>query len=50
MLQNRRKKFLCTHKTKEGYKVKNLIKNTPFKLHNIHKGRGVLKTPSNFQD
>ena len=27
--------YLCTMKTKESHKVKNLIKNTPFKLHNI---------------
>ena len=23
-----------------------MLKNTPFKLHHIHQGRGVLRTPS----
>ena len=30
---------------KEYYKVKNLVKNTLFKLHQIHQRRGVLRTP-----
>ena len=38
------KKFLYTYKTKECYKVKNLIKNTPSKLHDIHQRRGTLRT------
>ena len=41
---------LCTSKTKEIYKVKNLIKNTPFMLHNIHQHRGALRTPPSLQD
>ena len=32
---------------KEMLTVKNLIKNTPFKLHHKHQCRGVLATPSN---
>ena len=32
---------------KRMLKVKNLIKNTPSKLHNIHQRRGVLRIPSN---
>ena len=32
---------------KEMLTVKNLIKNTPFKLHHKHQCRGVLGTPSN---
>ena len=31
-------------------KVKNLIKNTPSKLHHIHQRRGVLRTPSIIQE
>ena len=31
-------------------KVKNLIENTPSKLHYIHQRRGVLRTPSNISD
>ena len=43
--------LLCTSKTKEYYKVKNLIKsNTPFNLHNIPRCRGVLTTPSHIQE
>ena len=45
MLQKRNKKFPIYSK-----KVKKLIKNTAFKLLNIHQVRGVLRTPSNTQD
>ena len=38
MLRKKKKKMLT---------VKNLIKNTPFKLHHKHQRRGVLGTPSN---
>ena len=38
------------HLTKAGCKVRNLILETIFKLHNLHKRRGVLKTLSNIQD
>ena len=37
-------------KQKKATKIKNLIKKTSFKLHNIHKRRGVLRTAPNFQD
>ena len=37
----------CTSKTRECQKVKNLIENTPFKLHHLHQGSGVLTAPSN---
>ena len=30
---------------KRMLKINNLIKNTPFKLHDIHQRRGVLETP-----
>ena len=34
-------------KAKECYKVENLIKKTPFKLHHIDQHRCKLRTPSN---
>ena len=45
LLQNRNKKLSMYNN-----KVKNLIKNTDFKLHNIHQQIGILRTPSNIQD
>ena len=38
---------LCTVKR---YKVKNLIESSSFKLHNIDRRRGVLRTESKIQD
>ena len=32
------------------HKIKNLIRNTPLKLHNIHQRRDILRVPSNMQD
>ena len=48
--KEKQKNSSCSSKKKEGYKDKNLIRNTPFKLHNIHERNGVLRTPSNIQD
>ena len=42
--------YVQVSKTKEIYKDKHLIKNTPFKLHDIHQHRSVvLTTPSSLQ-
>ena len=41
------KNSLRTSEKKEYYKIKNLVKNTPFKLHQIHQRRGALRTPPN---
>ena len=46
-IKQKRKKFPMYKRNKRMLKVKNLIKNTPSKLHHMHKRRGVLRAPSN---
>ena len=48
--QTQKKEKNKKNKTKEGYKVKNIIKNTPFKLRNIHQCRGLSRNPSKIKD
>ena len=47
MLQQKAKKFLMYKQNKRMLKVKNIIKNTPFKFYHIHKRTGILRTLSN---
>ena len=44
------KNYLSKSKVKECYKVKNVIKSIPFKLHYIQQCGGVLRAPSKIWD